>query len=114
MKPSLHGFPVKLLEALHLAQFHHSHGFHDLVLVFLDKFEAQEEEESEVLEDVRVLALHQLDVILSHLEGCPLEVHVPGRARQHEAEVDVDDVPGCVDQDVVVVPVFYLEQVLDQ
>ena len=67
-----------------------------------------------MLEDVGLLALHQLHVVGGQFEGRFLEAHVTGRGGNDEGEVDVDYVPAGVDQDVVVVPVFYGEEVLDQ
>lgn len=67
-----------------------------------------------MLEDVGLDALHELDVVVGKLEGGTLEIHVSWGAREHEAEIDVDDVTVDVDQDVVVVPVFDVEVVLDE
>jgi hypothetical protein len=50
-----------------------------------------------VLEDVGLDALHELDVVIGKLEGGTLEIHVSWGAREHEAEVNVDDVTVDVD-----------------
>lgn len=71
---------------------HHDHRVHDLLLVLAQEFQAQEEEQPEVCEDVRVLALHQLNVVLCQLERRFLEVHVAGTARNYETEIYVDNV----------------------
>ena len=65
-------------------------------------------------EDVRLEALHQVHVVLSQFEGCPLETHVAWGTRKHETKVDMDDMPVCINQDVLVVPILNLEQVLHQ
>ena len=50
-----------------------------------------------MLEDVRLDALHELDVAVGKLEGVTLEIHVSWGAREDEAEVNVDDVTVDVD-----------------
>ena len=67
-----------------------------------------------MLEDVTVLALHQVDVVLSQLKGGFLEVHVPRRTWKHETEVDVNDMPVDIDQNIVVMAVFDVEEVGDK
>ena len=114
VKSFLHGFLVELLEALHLAVGHHDDGIHDLLLVLAEKLEPQKEEESEVGEDVRIAALHQLDVVCSELKRSSFKVHVAGTAGEDEAEVDMNHVAMGVDEDVVVVAVLDLEEVLDE
>lgn len=72
----------------------------------------------EVAEELRVvalgIALHHLQKLPSELEGRGLEVDAPGGVGQHEAEVDVDDMPRIIQQQVAVVPVLDLEQVGDE
>ena len=49
-----------------------------------------------------------------HLEWCSLEAHVPaGRVGEHEPEIDVDQVPVPIDEDIPVMPIFDLEEVRD-
>lgn len=50
-----------------------------------------------MLEDVGLDALHELDVVVGKLEGGTLEIHVSWGTREHEAEIDVDDVTVDVD-----------------
>ena len=58
-----------------------------------------------------VEAAEDLDVLERELEGRGLEADVAGRVGEHEAEVDVDEVPVAVEEDVAVVPVLDLQQV---
>lgn len=51
---------------------------------------------------------------MGQLERRALERDDAGGVRDHEAEVDVDDVALCVDEDVAVVSVSDLEEVADQ
>jgi hypothetical protein len=104
------GIPVKALHARTVR--HHLHSLHDLPLVLPDEFEREEEEQLEVQEDVRVDALHQLQVVLGELEGSLFEGHVARRTAEDEAKINVNYVSVAVHQDVVVVPVLYLEQIL--
>jgi len=106
---------VELDEAFHaLALSHHHYQFDYLFFVLPQVFESQEEQQLEVLEDVRILSLHQFDVVLREFEGRPLEVHVAWGAGEHEAEVDVYDVPVDINKDVVIVPILDIEEVLDE
>lgn len=100
-------------EASHAGTVGHDfNALHDFPLVLPDELEREEEEELEVEEDVGVLSVHEFEVVLGELEGRLLEAEVARRAAHDEAEVYVDDVALVVDQDVVVVPVLYLEQIL--
>lgn len=67
-----------------------------------------------MFEDVRFTPLHQFDVVRSQLERRPLEVHITWTARQDKTEIDVDDVPRSIDQYIVVMAIFDLEQILHQ
>lgn len=67
-----------------------------------------------MLEDVRFTPLHQLDVVRSQLERRPLEVHITWTARQDKTEIDVNDVPRSIDQYIIVMTIFDLEQILHQ
>ena len=96
MKSFLHCLLIELLEAFHRAVRHHQHSVHYLLLVFPQELQSQEKQESEVCEDIGILALHQLDVILSQLEGSLLEVHVSWTTRNHETKIDVDDMSLCI------------------
>ena len=58
-----------------------------------------------------VHATEHLDVLEGQLERRGLEADVPRRVREHESEVDVDQVPVAVEQDVPVVPVLDLQEV---
>lgn len=60
-------------------------------------------------ENVRIFALHQLDIVLGQFEGRLLEVHVPRATRYHETEVNMNYVALSVHQDVIVVPVLNLQ-----
>lgn len=62
----------------------------------------------EVPEAARSGATHQLDEVRSELEGSRLEPEVaPGAVGQHEAEIDVDQAPLGIKQDVSIVPAGY-------
>ena len=64
MEPFLHGRLIKLFEAFHSwAVGHHDNAFHDLFLVLSDIFESEEEQQFEVLEDIRLCAFHQFHVV---------------------------------------------------
>ena len=103
---------VELLEAGQIAvPAHHVDDRADLVHVLPQLVEPLEEQPFEVVEQLGALALEQLDVLARELEGGGLEVPVPGRRGEDEPEVDVDDVPLVVDQEVAVVPVLDLEDV---
>jgi hypothetical protein len=66
-----------------------------------------------MLEQIRLLSLHQLNVVLSQLKWRPLEIDIPRAARYQKTEIYVDDVTLGVDEDVLVMTVFDLEEVLD-
>lgn len=67
-----------------------------------------------MLENIRIFSLHKLDVVFSHFEGSTLKVHVTWRAREHKAEIYVDYMTRCVNQYIVIMPIFYLEEILNQ
>lgn len=60
-------------------------------------------------EYVGIFALHELDVVLGEFEWGFLEIHVARATWQHETEVYVDYVALGVDEDVVVMTIFYQE-----
>lgn len=110
----LQTFAIKIDEALHALALHHHHDqLHYLLLVLPQVLQPQKEQQFEVLEDVRLRALHQIHVVLREFEGGFFEVHVAGRAGDHETEIDVDDVAVDVHQDIVVVSILDVEEVLD-
>ena len=96
MKPFLHGLLVKFLEAFHRTIRHHEDGVHYLLLVFSQKLQSQEKQKSKMCENIRILALHEFDVIFSELEGCFFEVHITWTTRNHKAKVNMDDMTLCV------------------
>ena len=85
----------------------------DAVAVLPRGLKALFEEPPELLEGCPFEAAEHLDVLERELERRGLEADIPRRVRQHEAKVDVDQVPIAVDQDVAVVPVLDLQQVCD-
>ena len=93
---------------------HHHHILHDFLLVLAEELQPQEEEHPEVSVDVGIFAFHQFDVVVGQFEWRPLETHISWTARNHEAEIDVDKVAIRVDQNIVVMSIFDLEQVLHQ
>ena len=54
------------------------------------------------------------DVFERELERRSLETNVPWGVGEHEAKVDVDEVPIAVEEDVAVVPVLDLQEVRDE
>lgn len=94
--------------------FHHSDSLHNLLLVFPEKFESQEKHQSEMLENIRILALHKFDIVCSQFEGGSFEIHIARRAWEHEAEIDMNDVSNSVNQDIVIMSILDLKQILDQ
>lgn len=65
-----------------------------------------------MLEDVRLTAIHQLHIILGQLERRLFETEVSWWTWNYETEVDVNDVPVNIYQDVIVVPILDFKQVL--
>lgn len=60
------------------------------------------------------LALHptqDLNILKRQLKRRRLETDVPRRIREHEPEVDMDEVAVAIEEDVAVVSVFDLEEV---
>ena len=69
---------------------------------------ALQHEDLVVLEHVGSLAAHHFDELFRQFERRVLEAQILGRRRQHEAKVDVDDVPFIVQQNVAVVSILDL------
>lgn len=67
-----------------------------------------------MLEDVWVGPFHQFHVVVCQLKRSLLKPHVPRGWGKDKGVVNVDDMPVGVDEDVVVMPIFDWEQVLDQ
>jgi hypothetical protein len=64
MKPPLNHVLIKLLKALHSGTaLHHDNTLHDFLLVLPNKLQSKKEQQLEMLEDVGLLALHQLHVV---------------------------------------------------
>mmetsp|Transcript_26151 Transcript_26151/g.83517 ORF Transcript_26151/g.83517 Transcript_26151/m.83517 type:complete len:428 (-) Transcript_26151:486-1769(-) len=77
-----------------------------------EPLDAQHLEEVEELARAAIgVAVHDLEQLPRELEGGGLEVDPPGGVGEHEAKVDVDDVPLLVHEYVAVVPVLDLEDV---
>ena len=62
---------------------------------------------------IRLHPAEHLDVLERELERCSLEPDVARRVREHEPEVDVDEVPVAIEENVAVVSVLDLEEVGD-
>lgn len=92
MESSLHGFSVEFLEAFHRTVGHHDDGVHYLFFILAQEFQGEEEKQAEMGKNIRVFAFHQLNVIFSQLERSFLEIHITRAARNHKAEIDMDDV----------------------
>ena len=69
------------------------------------------EQPAELVVGGAVEATEDLDVLERQFKWRRLETDVTGRVREHEAEVDVNEVPVAVEEDVAVVSVFNLEQI---
>ena len=67
-----------------------------------------------MLEYIAVLTFHQFDVIFGQLEGCPLKIHVAWWTREHEAEINVDDMTKHIHQNIVVMPILDIKKILDK
>ena len=78
------------------------------------RVEALAKELAELVVRRAVEAPEDLDVLQRELERRRLEADVAWRVREHEPEVDVDEVPVAVEEDVAVVPVLDLQQVRDE
>jgi len=66
------------------------------------------------MENIRILAFHQLNIVSGELERGSLEIHVSRRSWQHEAKINMNDMAIYIDQDVIIVPVFDIKEILDQ
>ena len=77
------------------------------------RLESVTEQTTELEVRPAVHATEHLDILERELERRSLEADVPRRVREHEPEVDVDEVAVAVDQDVAVMSVFDLEEVRD-
>ena len=104
---------VEIQEAFHSFQLsHHHYDLHDFLLVLSEILDAQKEQQLEMLEDIRINTFHEFDIVIGELEGGSFEVHVAWRTREHEAEIDMDEVSEYIDQNVVIVPIFDVKVVL--
>lgn len=64
--------------------------------------------------DVWIQSLHQLHIVVGEFEWSFLKVDVSGWTAQDEAKINMDCVTHSIDQDVIVMSVFDLEQVLEK
>ena len=66
----------------------------------------------EVEENVGVSSFHQFEVVLCELEGSLFKAEVAWRTADDEAKIDVNEVAEVINEDIIVVSVFDLEQIL--
>lgn len=64
-------------------------------------------------EDIGILTLHKLNVILCEFKWSFLEIHIARTARKHKTEVNMNNMPLGIYKDVIIMPIFYLEKVLN-
>lgn len=83
------------------------------IAVLPRSFESLLEQSLELLVSLTVNTTKDLDVLQRQLERRSFKANVPRRVRQHEAEVDVDEVTASVNEDVSVMSVFDLEEIRD-
>lgn len=83
---------------------------HELVRLLPHRAHRQVQQHLEVAEALAVGAAHGVEQLLRHLEGRVLELHVAGARAEHEAEVDVHEVPAAGEHQICVVPVLDLHQ----
>lgn len=113
MEPTLHCFTFEFSKALHaLTITHHHNNLHDLLFILPNELQSQEKKCPVMQENIRLLTLHNLHVVLSEFEWCFLESHVSRRTRDYKAKVDMNYMPICIHQNVVVMSVLYLKNIL--
>lgn len=71
------------------------------------------EQPFEFPERVAIYAAKYFDIVKRELERCGLKPDVARRVGQHEPEVDMNEVPVAVEENVAVMPVFDLQEVCD-
>lgn len=67
-----------------------------------------------MFKNIGIHSFHQLDIILSDLKGRFLKVEIPRRTADHKTEVDMDNMPHIIHQNIIIMPVLNLEDVLEQ
>ena len=98
-----------------LSHHHHFDQNYYFVGMFLEGHEASLQEFAELLKLLRLLAAEDINEFLGQLEWCFFKLKaLPREAGQQESEVDVDNVTLVVDQDVLVVSVFYLKNIANE
>lgn len=75
---------------------HHLDDVYDLVAVLPGRDEAAQDQDLEVLEHVRVLAVHDFHELRRQLKWRTLESQILGRDRENEPKVNMYDVPRTV------------------
>ena len=114
MKTALEGLDVEVLEVDQVRVLHQLDGGGDFVEVELEDIEGVDQKPAEVEKEFAVGSADDFQVVVGELEGRVFELDSAGSELQVEPEVDVDQVPFRVDQNVLVVTVFELEQVRNQ
>ncbi|GBE60441.1 octaprenyl-diphosphate synthase, putative [Babesia ovata] len=108
----IHGVGRSGSEARHLVGAgHHFDQQHDTVHVFPGLQQPADDQSLEVLEVVRCVTAHHVNVLLGELERRSLEAYVAGRVGEAEPVVDMDDVSLAVEQYIAVMSVPDLQQV---
>lgn len=65
-----------------------------------------------MFENIRIHTLHQQNIILSEFKWTFFEIYVAWTTRNHEAKIYVNNMPICVNQNIIIVTIFDLENVL--
>lgn len=86
----------------------------DVVKVLAQLEEAPYHQALVVLEHLTVQAIHDVDVLLSQLEGSAFEAYATRCVLEHKAIVYVDYVAHAVKHDVCIVSVLHIEEVVEQ
>lgn len=105
--------------ARHARAVHHDpHERQDLVVVLARRQHPQHEQFLEKAEALRLTCLvdvrhvlhpaDHLQILLGELERRVFKLHIAGTVRQHEPEIDMHNMPPCVDHDVAVMSVLDL------
>ena len=93
---------------------HDVNQYKEVIQVSLHLVEATDHQAFEVFVHLTVIASQQVNVFFCQLKGRGLEVHATRGGLKHEAEINVDEVPLRINEDVPIVPVLHIEQVVEE
>jgi len=67
-----------------------------------------------MFEDIWIFPFHQLNIIFCEFKWSSLKTHITRTTRNHKRKVNMYHMTFSINQNVIIMPILYLKQILDQ